>query len=388
MLTEYNKNLRIAEELVSYYNDMPRKDGFSIEINLTQSCNFACSYCFENQKCNDNKILNIEKVIDTIDNTINDEFFVKTFYYANIVFWGGEPSLNMKHLKKVFDHFKSNSRVRFMIYTNGSNIDKLLPVLLESKHYRDDNFNEKFKVQISYDGMPIHDIKRKDKKGNPTSKIVLGGMEKLHQYDVPFSLKSTLTIDTFEYIPEVWEDIYELRKKYGERIGYAPTIDYYHEEKDSRIDVLENSLLEVAKKEYKNIIAGGKPIVSFFDENKNACGVGQYMICIDTDENVYPCHGGPYQEYQNELCGGTFDSSLTKQIKINRKMFGGYNTSKECRECVATFCPRCPLVKKSHSKEKNFLKSISDNKSQPQLCEYYKIMGNIMRGLKLLLGSK
>ena len=386
MWTEYDKNLKIAEELMIYHNNFDGGRGFCIETNLTDNCNFKCDYCFESLECRKQKnLLDYDKVVRTIDNTINDPWFKRNYDYIQLAMWGGEPLLNMDAVKKLFEAFKKNDRVSFMVYTNGSKIERLIPILLEARLYDVPHLRKKFRVQVSYDGMPIHDIKRKNSKGEPTSPIVLKAMDRLYEVGIPFSLKSTITEDTFKYMSEVWDDIYQLRQKYGEFINYVPTIDYHSDFGESKVDELENAMLDIVVKEYKNIKAGNKPIIGFTKKNSKKCGVGRHMIFINTDGGVYVCHGAPYFDEKDDYRSGNLEENLVPYIKENIEIYKKHYQPDVCIDCIATLCPKCPLAKRKNSKKEDFIDAISDSTCQERLCEYYKTIGQVIMGLKVVI---
>lgn len=368
------------------------KKTFSFEVTLTEGCNWNCEYCFEGKdKITGKKHLLNKKpevLIDSIKNVLDDEWFNETFDGANIDFWGGEPTLNLDLMKKIFDSFIDDDRVRFFIYTNGSRVNKLLPIIWDLKERTSRN-SSKILIQVSYDGNPIHHIRRIDSEGNGTSKIAVEAMDLLFTHGFQFQIKSTIMPKDFMYLPYAWDDISFLRERYGNMIGYAPTIDYYNTEfKDEYLDDLEKSLLEISRLEYAYFKEHDDFLLTWFQKSgKRQCGIGKSMCAIDIDGHVYLCHGCIYSGVTDDLTFSNIfnDNKLLDGIKKNYSTLKSFHYDEECESCVATTCLRCNYAKYLNSDKSSFLDKFYDYKSQPELCKYYKLIGKIDRALQSLI---
>ena len=381
---------QFGKEIDEIVENVP-KSGFSIEITLTEGCNWDCEYCFEGsvkETCKKHRLNeDPEPLFKTIDQVFEQEWFNENDS-LKIDFWGGEPSLNLSLMKQILDRYKDDRRVSFFLYTNGSRMDKVIPLLLP---LRDLPCNEKNKVlvQVSYDGNPIHDLRRLDKKGNATSDIAKKAMDLLFLNKIVFHIKSTLMPKDFCRMSEAWDDIFQLRQKYGNNINYAPTIDYYtdaYTEKNYRD--LETAVLDIAFKEAslnkrrENFLLGW-----FARPNKAVCGSGRNMFAIDINGNVHFCHGciyGNKLQYSNIY----EDDTLFEKLERNREMLDVKVYNEECEKCVATTCIRCNYQKYLNSDKKRFTDKFFDFTSQPYLCEYYKLIGKIDRALTTIIGRK
>jgi len=73
---------------------------FSFEINITQKCTLACTYCFEdfNKKLVDINPEILKEFESKIEYLINSEKFLNKYQGINIIFWGGEPTMQSKIL--------------------------------------------------------------------------------------------------------------------------------------------------------------------------------------------------------------------------------------------------------------------------------------------------
>lgn len=130
-----------------------------LTLQVTQDCNFQCSYCyyaggsFDNHRSHSSRRMTLEMAITCVD------FFVehsKSQEEVSIGFYGGEPLLEFELIKNVVyyaEEMFEGKNLSFTITTNGSVFnDENINFL--SKH----NFN----VMVSIDGTPeIHNKSRK-----------------------------------------------------------------------------------------------------------------------------------------------------------------------------------------------------------------------------------
>jgi radical SAM protein with 4Fe4S-binding SPASM domain len=360
----------------------------SIELTTTQACNFKCEYCFEHG-CTvpDDNLLSkrIDTLVDYLKDLFLNEWYRDTYSTTQLVFWGGEPSLNIKFIERITEEFVGYNDVSFYIYTNGSQIKQLLPILDKMKDMKLLDGSPKFGVQISYDGNPVHDMRRLSKSDEKTSQIAEEAMEILKQNNIRFSLKATLAHKDFKYMPECWDDFKRLYEKFGDQISYSLTVDYHNIEIKKYFSEMERALIDVAKREWKFHKDHGRFLSNIFSSNKKFCSAGKQMLTVDVDGKMYHCHGCIYSSCSKDLhFGYLFDLPyiLPIAIKANYEYF--FETQRpvsECENCVALTCLRCNVKKYENSKHTKFLDRWHDYPSQDELCLYYKTAGRIGRAL-------
>jgi radical SAM protein with 4Fe4S-binding SPASM domain len=362
-------------------NSEKRLDTFHFEITTTQACNFSCHYCFEND-CEfptDNVVTKkIDHIIEKVKKLLNSEWFKSKFDSIKINFWGGEPSLNMGVIKKVTEAFVDDKTVSFFIFTNGSNIEDLLPILLK--------FKGRFAIQLSYDGEPVN-YRRKTKKGTYTSSIVWAAMDLLHKNKIEFHIKSTIEYSDFNYLPEVWEHFKLIRKAYGNNINYAVTVDYHHIEFEKYKDNVETALVEVARKELKYFKENDRYLSNIFTASKKYCGCGKKMLTVGVDGKAYYCHGCLYSDKKDDfMFGSVEDDDFLDKIKANyEKFYDNQPVVDECETCSALACLRCNVTKYEDSFKDDFNDRWYDFSSQEELCKYYMLAGKIGRAMLNIL---
>lgn len=371
---------------------------YSFDISMTDACNFRCQYCFE-EGCYNPTMMNEStaiNVIKSIDTFLNSDIFKNNYDILQLGFWGGEPTLNIDIMQLFLSHYRNNNRVKFFIYTNGYDVAPIMPILIEYKNeYAFDNTPKLF-TQISYDGNPVHDMKRKHVNGNTTSEKVYGSIELLHMSQIPYSIKSTITPDTFKDMYSAYLDVLNrhilLNKTFSghnwKNGVYFPTIDYYSltiENFDTYYSDLRSSLLKIASEEYKYFKQYNKFFFSWFNPNLAICSAGLSMSCIDTSGELYKCHGCLYSSNKaDHYIGNITDIDLIRHVREQH--------SKQlcilpeiCKNCYAEYCLKCNSAKYDFSTKSDYMERWTDYTVQPYLCEFYKLNTKIKHGLLKLL---
>ena len=221
---------------VEKVESFPNIDTFILE--LTQNCNFRCSYCcyggnYEGNRTHSSKVMSEEtlnKVISFIAKHRVPERKV------NIVFYGGEPTLYPDKIKYFVEQVKGilPQDTEYTISTNGSRL-------------MDDNFlgwcvEHDFTLNISYDGTSQSELKRIYKNGCDTQKDVLNVLEQIktdypEYWDSKVNILVTLPdIHNLRPISIEWSRSWVLRSKAPYLIsGVSPCklSDYAVDEEDT-----------------------------------------------------------------------------------------------------------------------------------------------------------
>jgi len=371
---------------------------YSIDLTLTDDCNFNCSYCFEHGYFNKNYFDKLDLFFKRMNDLLESKFFTGSYDILGIGFWGGEPTLHESAIRKVVSYYSNDNRVKFFIYSNGSNIDNYMD-LLEEFSTKSISGHPKLCIQMSYDGIPVQDICRKTKGGKLTSNLVRDNIIKLYSKNIPTVIKSTITPETFKYLPQTRRDILDLvevssGKNFFRSTNYFPTVDYYHldqytpEEMEQYYKELHKSLIEISREEIDYFKRNNTFFFSWFTPNKAICCAGRDMVCINWDGNIFKCHGSVYENgsgdhYVTNLDDDLFIEHLEKSKCLHSSNFSYLPDA--CKTCEATFCLKCNPVKFNGSKKDLYIEKWRDYTNQPRLCKIYKTNGKIVLATRELL---
>jgi len=353
---------------------------YGLEITTTNSCNYNCSYCFERNHILEENLLDAKIIIKRVKELLNSEWFQEQYSGLKIILWGGEPTMNMPLCLSLMEAFRQNERVCFFIYTNGSTMNHLIPTL---RRLKDQPFikpnQSKITVQVSYDGQPIHDMNRLNKKGMGTSKACLDAISLLHKYDIDYGLKATMSWGDFSFLPMAWDDFEKLHETYGPKIKYSLTVDYYDVKFSINKNVVKRVLIQVAQREIRFYKKYGYHLSNIFRKRKAFCATGKGMAAINTDGNVFVCHGAIYSKYSEKLqYTNIFDKNFINSIRWSNGFYqDNHFEPDECKNCIATSCLRCNVKKFENSKKETHLDKWYDYTAQEDLCRYYKLVGKI-----------
>lgn len=362
---------------------------YYVDLNVTKQCNFQCKYCFIDKK--GKQIFDeYANFVEFIFKLLESDFFKKNYDILGINFWGGEPTLFPSQIVNCIDDLAYYKNIRFFIFSNGYDLD--IPLTYTLMKYRDKKVgvHPRLCIQISYDGYPIHNMYRKS-NGKNTSQKVRENIRFLDKNKIPYVIKSTVPPEAFKYMYAAYVDIKNFAKEcnntgFYKNINYFPTIDYYHldfteDEMTEYCEDLENSLVKIAAQEAKDKTSFFK----WFEPNRAICASGQHMVAVDTDENIYVCHGCLYGDNKDQhLIGNINNNGIIEKLEKVSKYFGTDIADEgECKNCDVSFCLRCNQAKYDNSKKEKYMEKWRDYTNQPNLCKFYKINSNVKKGLDL-----
>lgn len=150
---------------------------FQVMVNVSQTCNLACTYCFTDEGQFAHK--------EPIPSFLTEEMarkLVQTMPQANpnshkyrLHFYGGEPLLNIHAIRACVEEAErmEDKLFEFSITTNGSLVNDEIITLLERGN---------FTICLSIDGPPeIHNQYRKTKNGEGTHSRVMNFLERVRK---------------------------------------------------------------------------------------------------------------------------------------------------------------------------------------------------------------
>jgi sulfatase maturation enzyme AslB (radical SAM superfamily) len=376
-----NKAKQIKEEC-----QCPTKPHYNLEVTTIQTCNMACTYCFEGDELqNKGSAVPLDILLPKIDSLLSDDKFNSIFGGVCINMWGGEPSSAFKYINEILEYYKDVSNVSFFMYTNGFSYSNITKILNNARLH---NLANRFRFQVSYDGL-THDKTRVDHKNNGTRETIYNNILKLNdEYsDFNFHLKSVIVVsDLYDLVPN-WRHFEELNK-INSNFRWAPTLEYTDNYfiNDFQLDKIRQEFLKLAKLESNR----ENHILSWFSyEGRQVCSAGQNIGHIGLTGNLSMCHGVDYVSPESKdviTFGHVSDDNLAESILSMREDHMDTSIPDHCKNCPATVCFQCPTVNvdtKYKNKEASTM-SYRDLLHVPKtdLCGVYQMFGMISRAVK------
>lgn len=342
-LTEKGYLIEDKEEINLYRNkyldfvDSREKDEVQLFFITNYSCNFACTYCYQDQYNNPDKELN-EEVIDAFFRYINSEFTGRRKY---ITIFGGEPLLSSQKQKKLITSLlekTTNAKLDVCIVTNGYTLADYVP-LLKSGRIRE--------IQVTLDGTEtVHNKRRFLKGGRGTFDKIVGGIDECLQNNLNINLRMVIDKENIENLKDLAQFAIDkgwTKSPYFKtQIGRNYELHHCQSKPDTLFDrvSLYERIFELTR-EYPNILQFYKPAYSvskFLSENGNlpdplfdSCPACKTEWAFDYTGHIYPC----------TATVGKADESLGTfypDISLNTKQIDKWESRDvtlipECKDC-------------------------------------------------------
>jgi hypothetical protein len=129
------------------------------------------------------------------------------------------------------------------------------------------------------------------------------------------------------------------------RIYWCPAIDSAANLVDVDLEMWRKTLIEIAKRELKFILDNGRPLLSWFKDNKNFCDI-RCSTHMHSDGNFYFCHGAPYIEdldKRNKFITGNTSTVTSIMDVISEDSINCNKSNQKCNLCGATYCGACHI---------------------------------------------
>ena len=296
----------------------------------TNECNLNCGYCSIIEDTKKNKIpmyptYNLQKLKNFIQKT-------QKFYKSNtldIIFFGGEPSLNIEFVKKVIKEIGNTieySTVNYIFHTNGLNLKKI-----------DRNLLSKFQIimiSINYEKIPTYNLQNsyfgeivsniKYTKDN-TNAILVGRLTVTEKVSLYMNILQISNF--FDYV--YWqiqncvkfENFNTFYNTYSFELDLIWDYWFRYFSIGSQINFIP--FIALSRLEFNN---------TFFN-NKFLCGYNEFMIYILTNGNCYSCAEEIFNT-SHFLIGDIINGITFKPQKVS----------------TITLCKECPYLKLCHGR--------------------------------------
>jgi len=345
----------IIQELLKQREDKINSGDFigGIQLNVTNTCNFSCYYCFVNstekrrQRENPNLdhvgglMMSFETAKQTIENTID---ILKSNGKNQLVikFFGREPLINWKLIKEIMLFFnrgeKYNIGISYTITTNGSLITEEVAKLFGE--YR-------VFANVSIDGTKdSNNAIRTQKNGKETFNAIKQGLDYLLKYNVDTNLSAVITKDNFD---KIGTDFIDFAKQYncssvqillGMQDDYLQTLtvgqivnklyEIYSYGIRHNVDVVgywHNAFAQLYNTSYDGKLKKMNRIL-------DSCTATGFQISVEPNGDIYPCKA-------MSLHLGNIND-MTKMINskpYHDVIMRTYGNVEECKNCpIEGFC--------------------------------------------------
>ena len=342
----------------------------AVSINMGSACNFRCKYCFEVKNGAVEKNESIpEKVFNRILDVLHELADINDL---RIEFWGGEPTVYFKDIKRIISEFYDNENVNFFMYTNGSLVQSFKDDLLEIKSH----VNDRLQIQVSYDYQNIENNQRLQLNHSieETDKMVREAIKWLDKNNFHFGTKSTCTMkDLEEHLFEQYLNYEDLNRELKHKIPFALTPDTLNVG-DIDYDKMNCQFVKLIRYFLKNKEYGQTGFLWFDQPNSNAdCSGGHNSFQIDTNGDVSYCHGCLYGK-KDLVYTNIFEDNFLHKVDCNYLVANNmFKKNEQCSKCESLFCFRCNAIN-SQGKKENWNKS-----NNPKVCKLYNKISDYIR---------
>lgn len=302
-----------------------------ITLNLVQSCNLACSYCYASAGTyHHSGVMSADVAERAVDWLVRSSESKR----LHITFFGGEPLLGFDVLKHTIaychrlESLDNELAFSFAITTNGTLLDKSTVDYL---------LDEGVAVTVSIDGNELaHDSNRRFPSGEGSFNLIERNLKNFPEHAMPAG-KATISGSNYD----VLNDYLGIRELGFKSIPMTLAFDSLS---DGDFDVLtretarfveflarsasEGDLrqIKLASRTYSMLRR-----IHFGYKRDYLCGAGSSLRCVDVEGEIYPCHRLVAHGPQHVL-GSVFDKSGCRASDIAR-------VPRSCKECWA--CGLC-----------------------------------------------
>jgi len=158
------------------------------------SCNFACTYCYQDQYENSNKPIDT-KIIDAFFKYVNTEFALRKKY---ITIFGGEPlltSIKQKETIKYILNKATQHSIDISVVSNGYGLFEYIDILKTTKLRE---------IQITLDGTEdLHNQRRYLKGGKGTFEQIVKGIDACLENKITLNLRMVVDKENISNLPHL-----------------------------------------------------------------------------------------------------------------------------------------------------------------------------------------
>lgn len=317
--------------------DSREKDEIQLFFITNYSCNFACTYCYQDQYSNPAAELN-EDIINSFFSYIDTEFAGRKKY---ITVFGGEPLLPGQKQKQNIAALIEGANVRNLdvcFVTNGYTLSEYVPMLKKGRIRE---------VQVTLDGTAdIHNKRRFLKGGNETFDRIVNGIDDCLKHSINVNLRMVIDRENIENLPELAQFAIDRgwtsSPFFKSQVGRNYELHHCQATSDklfSRVSLFER-IFELTV-DHPHILQFYKPAYSiskFLSENGDlpdplfdSCPACKTEWAFDYTGQIYPCTATVGKS--NESIGAFFPEIIRNSDQIDLWESRDVTVIPECRDC-------------------------------------------------------
>ena len=317
--------------------DSRDKDEIQIFFVTNYSCNFACTYCYQDQYNNPHLELSNE-IIDAFFDYVKREFAGRKKY---ITVFGGEPLLGSPGQKELISYLLKKSvesDLEISFVTNGYSLEEYSEILKAGKIRE---------VQVTLDGTePVHNKRRFLKGGEGTFRKIVRGIDSCLANHIDINLRMVADKENINDLPDLAQFAIEkgwTKSPYFKtQIGRNYELHHCQSSPDILFDrvSLYESIYELTKK-HPQILEFYKPaysVAKFLSENGelpdplfDACPACKTEWAFDYTGQIYSCTATVGKS--DESLGSFYPEITRKADLIDQWERRDVTSIPECKEC-------------------------------------------------------
>lgn len=324
-----------TDHLKSKFNNYKYTDEFlRFTIVMTTACNFACTYCYQNQII---PIMRNESSQNISYNMIDDILKVTKNYFESkkprtlsVTFYGGEPLLEFEKMIKLSDEFQKLCKEYDVFYdpfvvTNGYNLTKERAKRLSEVGIKS--------VIITVDGQKdLHDKYRPLKSGNGTYNTLVKNIQDVQDV-IHVQIRTNISKDSVLSVKEMIKEFVQRKLKV--------TFDFQMVEivpgtpnsfKDQTLTLEEFADVEVRLYEEVLKYFPKYPFNPFKKVRFARCdALCQNSLVVDTDGHLFKCWGEVGSSNKN--VGKIHDGKIKLNHRLERWTSWSPFENERCKNC-------------------------------------------------------
>lgn len=193
LVNEEEENKLYLEKYQEFLTER-KEDEIQLFFVPTYSCNFACTYCYQDEYDVQGTDFSSE-LVDAFFNYVETNFSNKNKY---ITIFGGEPLINTANWKNKFKYFLTECKKRSIdiaLVTNGYYLEEYIEILKIA------NVRE---IQVTLDGTSdVHNGRRFLKNNQPTFSKIVSGIDRALVAGFTVNLRVVVDKENISNLPEI-----------------------------------------------------------------------------------------------------------------------------------------------------------------------------------------